>query len=220
MAFAGDPVGSGLVATLARPGGNITGLSTMATELSAKRLQLLKEAIPRVTRVAVLWNPDTPYLRKDDRGPQGGGPLALDRVELRRAHERLRRSALRSRLSAERTQGSCTFSVPARSHHLGTSTLTSHGARRQVSASYHVLPSTHYRRRGRTDCRTPPTRDSPVPPLSRTTSTRSSRVRTEASLPIEQPTPVRRSSSIARPPRPSASPFPESILLRADEVIR
>jgi putative tryptophan/tyrosine transport system substrate-binding protein len=60
IALAGDPVGSGLVATLARPGGNITGLSTMATDLTAKRLQLLKEAIPRVARVAVLWNPDTP----------------------------------------------------------------------------------------------------------------------------------------------------------------
>jgi putative ABC transport system substrate-binding protein len=55
-----DPVGSGLVASLAHPGGNITGLSLMAAELSAKRLQLLKEAIPRLTRVAVLWNPDTP----------------------------------------------------------------------------------------------------------------------------------------------------------------
>jgi putative ABC transport system substrate-binding protein len=64
MAVVGDPVGSGLVASLARPGGNVTGLSLMATELSAKRLQLLKEAIPRLTRVAVLWNPDTPYHAK------------------------------------------------------------------------------------------------------------------------------------------------------------
>ena len=61
MALAGDPVGSGLVATLARPGGNVTGLSTMAPEVSVKRLQLLKEVIPRLTRVAVLWNPDTPF---------------------------------------------------------------------------------------------------------------------------------------------------------------
>ena len=61
MALVADPVGSGLVANLAHPGGNVTGLSMMATELSAKRLQLLKETIPRLTRVAVLWNPDTPY---------------------------------------------------------------------------------------------------------------------------------------------------------------
>jgi ABC-type uncharacterized transport system substrate-binding protein len=53
----GDPVGSGLVANLARPGGNVTGLSIVATELSGKRLELLKEALPKVTRVVVLWNP-------------------------------------------------------------------------------------------------------------------------------------------------------------------
>lgn len=61
MAVVADPAGSGLVASLAHPGGNVTGLSTMMTELSAKRLQLLKEVIPRLTRVAVLWNPATPY---------------------------------------------------------------------------------------------------------------------------------------------------------------
>jgi len=59
-----DPVGSGLVANLAHPGGNVTGLSAMGSEMSAKRLQLLKEMMPRTTRVAVLWNPDTPYSPK------------------------------------------------------------------------------------------------------------------------------------------------------------
>jgi ABC-type uncharacterized transport system substrate-binding protein len=61
MASVADPVGSGLVANLAHPGGNVTGLSMMTTELSAKRLEMLKETIPRLTRVAVLWNPATPY---------------------------------------------------------------------------------------------------------------------------------------------------------------
>lgn len=61
MALVADPVGSGLVASLARPGGNVTGLTGMTAELSVKRLQLLKEMIPRLTRVAVLWNPDTPW---------------------------------------------------------------------------------------------------------------------------------------------------------------
>ena len=59
-----DPVAAGLVTNLARPGGNITGLSFMGIELSAKRLQLLKEAIPSLNRVAVLWNPDTPSTAK------------------------------------------------------------------------------------------------------------------------------------------------------------
>jgi putative ABC transport system substrate-binding protein len=52
-----DPVGSGLVSSLARPGGNITGLSSMAPDLDGKRLELLKEAFPKVARVAFLWEP-------------------------------------------------------------------------------------------------------------------------------------------------------------------
>ena len=52
-----DPVGAGLVASLARPGGNVTGRSTIFTDMSAKRLELLKEVAPRISRVAVLWNP-------------------------------------------------------------------------------------------------------------------------------------------------------------------
>jgi putative ABC transport system substrate-binding protein len=55
-----DPVGQGLVASLARPGGNVTGLATLFPELAAKRLALLKEALPAVSRVAVLRNPANP----------------------------------------------------------------------------------------------------------------------------------------------------------------
>jgi putative ABC transport system substrate-binding protein len=55
-----DPVGTGLVASLARPGGNITGLSSLAPELSGKRLELLKEVVPGMTLVAILWNPANP----------------------------------------------------------------------------------------------------------------------------------------------------------------
>ena len=54
---ADDLVGKGIVASLARPGGNITGISTFTPELSAKRLSLLKEVVPTLSRVAVLWNP-------------------------------------------------------------------------------------------------------------------------------------------------------------------
>jgi putative ABC transport system substrate-binding protein len=57
FAAAPDPVGAGIVSSLARPGGNITGLSAMAPDLDGKRLELLKEAFPKVVRVAFLWGP-------------------------------------------------------------------------------------------------------------------------------------------------------------------
>jgi putative ABC transport system substrate-binding protein len=66
-----DPVGTGFVASLARPGGNITGLSTLAPEISGKQLELLKEILPRLSRVAVLWASSNPgnaqQLRETER---------------------------------------------------------------------------------------------------------------------------------------------------------
>ena len=71
MGYDNDPVGSGFVASLARPGGNITGLSALSPELSGKRLELLKEIIPRLSRVAVLGTSNYP-----------GNSQALREVEL------------------------------------------------------------------------------------------------------------------------------------------
>jgi putative ABC transport system substrate-binding protein len=64
MAIVADPVGTGLIASLAHPGGNITGLSMMLTDISTKRLQLLKEVLPQATRVAVLSNPTVSWHAK------------------------------------------------------------------------------------------------------------------------------------------------------------
>jgi len=61
MTTAGDPVGSGLVSNLARPEANVTGLSFMSPDLDGKRLQLLKEVVPQVARVAVIWDAANPY---------------------------------------------------------------------------------------------------------------------------------------------------------------
>ncbi len=61
MALVGDPVGSGLVQSIARPGGNVTGLTNRSPDIATKRLSLLHETLPKATRVAVLFNPDTPY---------------------------------------------------------------------------------------------------------------------------------------------------------------
>ena len=55
-AFTGDPVGTGLVTSLSRPGANLTGVADMAVDLAAKRMELLKEAVPKASRIGVLWN--------------------------------------------------------------------------------------------------------------------------------------------------------------------
>jgi putative ABC transport system substrate-binding protein len=75
MVTTGDPIDSGLVASLAQPGGNVTGVTALGQALSAKRLELLKEAVPGVTRVAVLTSPGSPYT----------GPFLKDRANLAQA---------------------------------------------------------------------------------------------------------------------------------------
>ena len=70
MTNVGDPVGSGLVRSLARPGGDVTGLSLLDTELDGKRIELLREAVPNLTRLAILWSANDP-----------GMTLAFSRVE-------------------------------------------------------------------------------------------------------------------------------------------
>ena len=90
MVAAGDPVRSGLVASLARPGGNITGMTFLSRELAGKRLELLKEAVPTASRVAVLWNPDNPGGLVDFNATQAAAEtlkLTLRSLEVRAASE-------------------------------------------------------------------------------------------------------------------------------------
>ena len=86
---ASDPVKNGLVQSFSRPGGNLTGTGSMDSELNAKRLELLKDAFPRLRRIAVIWNP-TEVL--DDRASElraAGGALGVELlfVEIRRGEE-------------------------------------------------------------------------------------------------------------------------------------
>jgi putative ABC transport system substrate-binding protein len=88
MANSTDPVETGFVASLARPGGNVTGHSTISPELSGKRLELLKEAVPGLSRVAFLWNPDIRGAVLDYKETQGAARslrLQLQSVEVLRA---------------------------------------------------------------------------------------------------------------------------------------
>jgi putative ABC transport system substrate-binding protein len=86
----GDPVGQGVVASLARPGGNITGLSLMLPEVSGKRLELLREAVPTLSHVAVLWNPDgsgSTLVFKETQTAAHALGLQLQSLEVRRPDE-------------------------------------------------------------------------------------------------------------------------------------
>ena len=79
----GDPVGSGLVVSLARPGGNVTGLSLLSHELVGKQLELLKKALPRIVRMAVLWNPTSqthPRMLNEAEAPARALGLRLERL--------------------------------------------------------------------------------------------------------------------------------------------
>jgi putative ABC transport system substrate-binding protein len=90
MSLVVDPVGSGLIPSLAHPGGNVTGTSIMAPDLVGKQLELLMEVVPKISRVAVLWNPDNPggvpQLRQTEAAARALG-VRLQTLEARGPHE-------------------------------------------------------------------------------------------------------------------------------------
>jgi putative ABC transport system substrate-binding protein len=90
MVISTDPVGTGFVVSLARPGRNVTGLSNMSSELSGKRLELLREVVPGLSRVAALWNPDVRGAVLDYKETEGAARLLrmeLQSVEVSRAED-------------------------------------------------------------------------------------------------------------------------------------
>ncbi len=90
MASSGDPVATGLVATLARPGGNVTGLSAFATEIQGKQLEVLKQMVPGITRVGFLFNMTNPVLQAQwaeaEVAARGAG-LQPQLLDVRVAHD-------------------------------------------------------------------------------------------------------------------------------------
>jgi putative ABC transport system substrate-binding protein len=80
MVAVGDPVGTGLVASFARPGGNSTGLTSLTPELEGKRLELLREVVPKLSYVAILWNPDNAYMITTEREVQAAAKVLRMKV--------------------------------------------------------------------------------------------------------------------------------------------
>jgi putative ABC transport system substrate-binding protein len=90
FATAGDPVGNGLVASLARPGGNVTGLSVQSSDLAGKRLEILREVVPGLRRVAIIANISNPFTVLELSEVQSAASalgLEVDKLEIRRAQD-------------------------------------------------------------------------------------------------------------------------------------
>ena len=134
FAVAGDPVGTGLVASLARPGGNVTGLSLQFTDLAGKRLELLREVIPGLRRLAIMANIGSPERGDGNARGSSNGPHARPRsLDTRNPASRRYRARLRG------AQGPCGCALclwrPARKHqpnshqHLGAGRATADDVR-------------------------------------------------------------------------------------------
>jgi putative ABC transport system substrate-binding protein len=119
MALDDDPVGSGFVASLARPGGNITGLATLAPEISGKQLELLREVIPKLSRVTVLGNatqPGNPQALREVNLAADGFSVQLQYLEVRGPNDigNAFRAANKERADAVLVLGSAVFILQRR----------------------------------------------------------------------------------------------------------
>jgi putative ABC transport system substrate-binding protein len=212
LAFVADPVGSGLVTSFAHPGGNVTGLSLMSAELGAKRLQLLKEANPRLTRVAVLWNPDMPWHSKEIAALKAAAPALSLKLSFVRARTPDEFSPAFSEISRTHAQGlylmDDAFFVTHRTTLLNLASKarlpTSYGIRTFVDEgglmSYGPSSSDMFRRSaGYVD--------------------RILKGAKPSELPVEQPTRFELIVNL-KTAKALGITIPQTILLRADEVIR
>jgi putative ABC transport system substrate-binding protein len=207
--MAGEPVGSGLVASLARPGSNITGVSQIAAELSAKRIELLRELIPGLTRVAVLINETSPFARpllEETRTATRRAGIQLQVLDVRRAAEV---EAAFSMVVKERAAAVIVASA-----------LAAPAWRTAELALRHHLPSVYFQRQfaeaGGLMSFGPHFAD-----MHRRTASYVDRIlkgAKPADLPVEQPTRLELVINL-RTAKALGLKIPQSLLLRADHVV-
>jgi len=109
----GDPLGVGLVTSLARPGGNITGLSSLAVDLEAKRLELLKQLVPQIKRVAVLWHQGNPALLVSSRTAIAAAQKMEMELSFVSVTEAATLEAVLNRVSSHRPDGLLVMAEPS-----------------------------------------------------------------------------------------------------------
>jgi putative ABC transport system substrate-binding protein len=213
LVAAGDPLGSGLVANLARPGGNVTGPSSMYGDLAGKQLELLKESVPKVSRVAVLWNPanavwQAQMLRQTEIAARALG-LQVQLLEARGPDELEGAFAAmtRERASALLVQVDVIFALHARR-------IADLAAKRRVPAMY---GSREHVEAGGLMSYAPN-----VPDLFRRAATYVDKIlkgAKPADLPVEQPTKFELVINL-KTAKTLGLTIPPSLLGRADEVIQ
>jgi putative ABC transport system substrate-binding protein len=207
----GDPVRAGLVASLARPGGNITGMSEPGPDIGPKLMQLLKEAVPRLTRVAILWNPANPS-------------FAPTRHEIAATAQSMRVSLLSLEVDSPPDFEAAFFqATQARPDGLivYTTPITySHRAQIVEFAARNRLP-TMYSAREFVDAGGLISYGPNLPDLFRRAATYVDRIfkgATPAELPIEQPTKFELVINM-KTAKALGLTIPQSLVLRADQVI-
>ena len=210
MGASNDPVGAGLVDSLARPGSNVTGMTVVAPEVSRKRLQLLKEVLPRATRIAVLANPAYPATALDlaeTRTAARALGLRLEIVDVRTAAE------IEPAIAAARDRADALLPV-------GDPFLTSHRARIADLAAKHRIPAIYYWKEfveaGGLMAYGPNLRDS-----YRRAATFVDKILKGArpsDLPVERPTTFEMSINL-KTAKAQGLTIPQTVLVRADHLI-
>ena len=207
-----DPIGSGHVASLAQPGGNITGLSLMMTETNTKGLELFKEAVPGLSRVAVVWDPATPSHGPGLKAVEVAGPALGVRIQSLAVRSATEYESAFSAMVRERADGVLVLSTP----------LFIAGAKRLAElAMTHKLPSLfgpkHHVAAGGLMSYSPDRAD-----LWRRGAIYVDRIlkgAKPADLPVQQPTNFELVINL-KTAKALGLTIPPSVLQRADEVIR
>jgi putative tryptophan/tyrosine transport system substrate-binding protein len=132
--YVGDPVGTGLVPSLARPGGNMTGISLLATELSSKRLEILLEIAPNTSRVAMLWNDSNPGMVLRARESQNIAPKLQVTIQSVGVHDLVNFDSAFSSIENARIDALLTLVDPFTSQHRNR--IVEFAARRRLPAIY------------------------------------------------------------------------------------
>jgi putative ABC transport system substrate-binding protein len=212
MAVSGEAVGTGLAPSLARPGGNVTGQTVISPELSGKRLQLLTEVRPGITRVAVLWNPADPPRLLEFKETQAAARtlgVALQPVEVRAPEEFDRAFAA---ITEGRPRALIAFNDPLTRSHLQS--IVAFAARHRLLATY---GSREYVDAGGLMSYGPS-----FPDLFRRAATYVDKIlkgAKPANLPVEQPARFELVMNL-KTAKALGLAFPQSILLQATEVIQ